>query len=59
MNMIAEGIRYKVPSAQAQAFEPSSVRHGPSCRREMANMAAFMASDKASGMTGTTVNLPI
>ena len=24
---------------------------------EMANMAAFMASDKASGMTGTTVNL--
>ena len=24
---------------------------------EMGNMAAFMASDKASGMTGTTVNL--
>jgi NAD(P)-dependent dehydrogenase (short-subunit alcohol dehydrogenase family) len=24
---------------------------------EMANTAAFMASDKASGMTGTTVNL--
>jgi NAD(P)-dependent dehydrogenase (short-subunit alcohol dehydrogenase family) len=24
---------------------------------EVANMAAFMASDKASGMTGTTVNL--
>jgi NAD(P)-dependent dehydrogenase (short-subunit alcohol dehydrogenase family) len=24
---------------------------------EMANMAAFIASDKASGMTGTTVNL--
>lgn len=24
---------------------------------EMADMAAFMASDKASGMTGTTVNL--
>ena len=24
---------------------------------EMANMAAFLASDKASGMTGTTVNL--
>jgi enoyl-[acyl-carrier-protein] reductase (NADH) len=24
---------------------------------EMANMAAFMASDQASGMTGTTVNL--
>jgi NAD(P)-dependent dehydrogenase (short-subunit alcohol dehydrogenase family) len=24
---------------------------------EMANVAAFMASDKASGMTGTTVNL--
>src|SRR2546428_4067061 len=24
---------------------------------EMANMAVFMASDKASGMTGTTVNL--
>jgi NAD(P)-dependent dehydrogenase (short-subunit alcohol dehydrogenase family) len=26
---------------------------------EMANMAAFMASDKASGMTGTTVNLTL
>jgi enoyl-[acyl-carrier-protein] reductase (NADH) len=25
--------------------------------KEMANTAAFMASDKASGMTGTTVNL--
>jgi enoyl-[acyl-carrier-protein] reductase (NADH) len=24
---------------------------------ELANVAAFMASDKASGMTGTTVNL--
>jgi hypothetical protein len=24
---------------------------------EMANMAAFMASDQASGMTGTIVNL--
>jgi enoyl-[acyl-carrier-protein] reductase (NADH) len=24
---------------------------------EVANVAAFMASDKASGMTGTTVNL--
>jgi enoyl-[acyl-carrier-protein] reductase (NADH) len=24
---------------------------------ELANMAAFMASDQASGMTGTTVNL--
>ena len=24
---------------------------------EMANMAVFMASDQASGMTGTTVNL--
>jgi enoyl-[acyl-carrier-protein] reductase (NADH) len=24
---------------------------------ERANMAVFMASDKASGMTGTTVNL--
>jgi enoyl-[acyl-carrier-protein] reductase (NADH) len=24
---------------------------------EMANLAVFMASDKASGMTGTTVNL--
>ena len=24
---------------------------------EVANMAAFMASDRASGMTGTTVNL--
>jgi enoyl-[acyl-carrier-protein] reductase (NADH) len=24
---------------------------------EMANMAVFMASDKASGMTGTIVNL--
>jgi enoyl-[acyl-carrier-protein] reductase (NADH) len=24
---------------------------------EMANVAAFVASDKASGMTGTTVNL--
>ena len=24
---------------------------------EMADVAAFMASDKASGMTGTTVNL--
>jgi enoyl-[acyl-carrier-protein] reductase (NADH) len=24
---------------------------------EMADMAVFMASDKASGMTGTTVNL--
>ena len=24
---------------------------------EMANMAVFMVSDKASGMTGTTVNL--
>ncbi|HEX5209294.1 MAG TPA: SDR family oxidoreductase, partial [Steroidobacteraceae bacterium] len=24
---------------------------------EVANMAAFIASDKASGMTGTTVNL--
>jgi NAD(P)-dependent dehydrogenase (short-subunit alcohol dehydrogenase family) len=24
---------------------------------EMANMAVFMASDKASGMTGTTINL--
>jgi enoyl-[acyl-carrier-protein] reductase (NADH) len=24
---------------------------------EMANIAVFMASDKASGMTGTTVNL--
>jgi enoyl-[acyl-carrier-protein] reductase (NADH) len=24
---------------------------------EMANVAGFMASDKASGMTGTTVNL--
>jgi NAD(P)-dependent dehydrogenase (short-subunit alcohol dehydrogenase family) len=24
---------------------------------EMAEMAAFLASDKASGMTGTTVNL--
>jgi enoyl-[acyl-carrier-protein] reductase (NADH) len=24
---------------------------------EVANAAAFMASDKASGMTGTTVNL--
>jgi NAD(P)-dependent dehydrogenase (short-subunit alcohol dehydrogenase family) len=26
---------------------------------EMANVAVFMASDKASGMTGTTVNLTI
>jgi enoyl-[acyl-carrier-protein] reductase (NADH) len=26
---------------------------------EMANVAAFMASDKASGMTGTTVNLSL
>jgi NAD(P)-dependent dehydrogenase (short-subunit alcohol dehydrogenase family) len=26
-------------------------------REEMANMAVFMASDQASGMTGTTVNL--
>lgn len=26
-------------------------------RDEMANVAAFMASDKASGMTGTTINL--
>ena len=25
--------------------------------QEMANMAVFMASDKASGMTGTSVNL--
>lgn len=25
--------------------------------QELANMAVFMASDKASGMTGTTVNL--
>jgi enoyl-[acyl-carrier-protein] reductase (NADH) len=25
--------------------------------QEVANVAAFMASDKASGMTGTTVNL--
>jgi len=24
---------------------------------EVANMAVFMASDKATGMTGTTVNL--
>jgi enoyl-[acyl-carrier-protein] reductase (NADH) len=24
---------------------------------EMANMSVFMASDQASGMTGTTVNL--
>jgi enoyl-[acyl-carrier-protein] reductase (NADH) len=24
---------------------------------DVANMAVFMASDKASGMTGTTVNL--
>jgi enoyl-[acyl-carrier-protein] reductase (NADH) len=24
---------------------------------EVANMAVFLASDKASGMTGTTVNL--
>jgi enoyl-[acyl-carrier-protein] reductase (NADH) len=24
---------------------------------ELANMAVFMASDKASGMTGTTVNM--
>ena len=24
---------------------------------EVANMAVFMASDRASGMTGTTVNL--
>jgi enoyl-[acyl-carrier-protein] reductase (NADH) len=24
---------------------------------DVANMAAFMASDRASGMTGTTVNL--
>jgi enoyl-[acyl-carrier-protein] reductase (NADH) len=24
---------------------------------EVANLAAFMASDRASGMTGTTVNL--
>jgi enoyl-[acyl-carrier-protein] reductase (NADH) len=26
---------------------------------EMANVAVFMASDEASGMTGTTVNLTI
>jgi hypothetical protein len=26
---------------------------------EMANIAVFMASDKASGMTETTVNLPM
>src|SRR5262249_12530036 len=26
---------------------------------EMANVAVFIASDKASGMTGTTVNLPL
>ena len=26
---------------------------------EMANTAVFMASDKASGMTGTTVNLTL
>jgi enoyl-[acyl-carrier-protein] reductase (NADH) len=26
---------------------------------EMANVAVFMASDKASGMTGTTVNLTV
>jgi enoyl-[acyl-carrier-protein] reductase (NADH) len=26
---------------------------------EVANMAVFMASDKASGMTGTTVNLTL
>ena len=26
---------------------------------EMANVAVFMASDKASGMTGTTVNLTL
>ena len=26
-------------------------------REEMANLAVFMASDKASGMTATTVNL--
>ena len=29
----------------------------PSTLEETANMAVFMASDQASGMTGTTVNL--
>jgi enoyl-[acyl-carrier-protein] reductase (NADH) len=27
--------------------------------QELANVAVFMASDKASGMTGTTVNLTL
>jgi len=31
--------------------------HRLSTLAEMANLAVFMASDKASGMTGTTVNL--
>ena len=34
-----------------------TTRAGGMTLEEMANMAVFMASDKASGMTGTTVNL--
>jgi NAD(P)-dependent dehydrogenase (short-subunit alcohol dehydrogenase family) len=55
---------FNLKAAKAMTFEQwqESVARGTHTRRlttlaELANVAVFMASDKASGMTGTTVNL--
>jgi len=53
--------RAKASAMTWEQFQESLARHNHSRRlmtlTEMADVAAFMASDSASGMTGTTVNL--
>jgi len=54
-------IRTKVTGMSWEQFQESLARNTHARRlmtlAEMANVAVFMASDQASGMTGTTVNL--
>jgi NAD(P)-dependent dehydrogenase (short-subunit alcohol dehydrogenase family) len=59
---LKEVFEAKAPGLTWEQWQESGLASRTHTRRlmtleEMANMAAFMASDKASGMTGTTVNL--
>jgi enoyl-[acyl-carrier-protein] reductase (NADH) len=54
--------RWRAPARAPRQLEQESLAGRTHTRRlstleEMANMAVVMASDKASGMTGTIVNL--
>ena len=56
--LVSKRVRAQVTWEQFQGYL-ASMTHGRRVMalKEVANVAAFMASDQASGMTGTTVNL--